>query len=108
MNKRSIGNQKVAKNRGTEWRNKLIQGKFDAKMNPTWVQVARQKSSLSQESVAKKVGISIATFGSIERGKRYVTYSRAAEIAKILDASIKIFKPVSKKKMVAQSVPSKR
>jgi DNA-binding XRE family transcriptional regulator len=102
MSKRTIGNQKVARNRGIGWKEKLIKGKFDAKMNPTGVQLARQKIALSQETVARKIGISIATYGSIERAKRYVTKARAEAIAKILGfPTAKIFKFISKKKLVA-------
>jgi DNA-binding XRE family transcriptional regulator len=102
MSKRTLGNQKVARNRGAEWRTKLRQGKFESKFNPTGVQLARHKSTLSQEAVAKRAGISIATYGSIERAKRYVSVDRASEIAKILGTQPeRLFRRVSKKKMVA-------
>jgi len=99
---RSLGNRKVAKKRGSEWRAKLSQGKFESRFNPTGVQLARLRNRLSQQEIAKKAGISNASYGSIERAKRYVSHARAEEIAKILRTEVtKIFKPVKKKKFVA-------
>ncbi len=108
MGKKTVGNRKVAKKRGDEWRNKLSQGKFESRFNPTGVQLARQKSKLNQQVIAKKLGVSPASYGSIERGKRYVTNQRAEEIAKVLGVPAKkIFKAVNKKKVVAFGLNTK-
>lgn len=99
-------NVKVAKNRGKEWAKKLAQGKYDAQFNPTKIRVERLKKGFNQAIIAKKLGISLATYGSIERGKRQVSPQKAAKIANVLNIKDMglLFWAVTKDKLLATSI----
>lgn len=77
-------NYKVSANRGPAWKKKLVAGRLDAVLNPTKLREKRVRLQLSQDALATKLGLSLATFGSIERGKRRVRREMADKIAKVL------------------------
>lgn len=100
--KSSKWNKKVAKNRGDEWRDNLVKGKIEAKMYPTKLQILRAKNKKSQEEIAQAVGLSLTTYGAIERAKRTVKPTKALEIAKFLKASEnRLFKKNKQGKLTA-------
>jgi DNA-binding XRE family transcriptional regulator len=95
-------NDKVSKKRGSEWKKKLVEGRLDAAMNPTKLKLARVKAGFSQEEVAKRAGLSLGTYGAIERSKRSIKYEPAKRISKILKISLEsIFKEHSKGKLIS-------
>ena len=49
---------------------------------------ARNKTKLTQEDVAKKLGISRSFYGLIETGNRRPTYGMAVKLADIFDCPI--------------------
>jgi len=76
------GNRKVAKKRGKAWKNKLVIGKKEARLFPSELYLVRTKKGLSQTDIANNIGISLATYGAIERGKRAVKLPVMKEISK--------------------------
>jgi DNA-binding XRE family transcriptional regulator len=96
-------NDKVSRRRGIEWRKNLVKGRLDASLHPTKLKLVRVKASLSQLDVANKVGLSLGTYGAIERSKRTLTYETARKISKLLNTPLEvIFKDNNKGKLVAQ------
>lgn len=96
-------NDKVSKKRGPEWKAKLVEGRLDATLNPTKLKIKRVASRLSQTEVAENAGLSLATYGAIERGKRLVRQKVADKITKILKAKPSdLFKSLPKGKLVAK------
>lgn len=89
VNKRRMEhwNQKVAQNRGKDWKKKLLTGRLQAQTNPTRLKLARVKKGLSQGSVAKEIGVTYATYGAIENAHRPVSEERAKKIAQQLGVS---------------------
>lgn len=84
-------NKKVAASRGEDWRKSLVEGKLKAKMNPTKLQMSRAKNKWAQIEVAGKLGLSLATYGAIERSKRPVTQSNAEKISKYFGKPVTTF-----------------
>lgn len=82
-------NQKVAANRGESWRSALLTGRLEASMNPTKIRLERIKQKKSQTDIAKKLGLTYATYGAIEGGRRQVREERAKEIAELLGLKFK-------------------
>lgn len=80
-------NQKVAQNRGKDWKKKLLTGRLEAQKNPTKLKLARVKRGLSQGIVAQEIGVTYATYGAIENAHRPVTEERAKRIAQQLGVS---------------------
>lgn len=96
-------NQKVAANRGKSWKKALLSGRLDASRNPTKIRLARVKKSLSQTDVATSLGLTYATYGSIETGKRPVQEERAAQISELLGLKVSIaFAPYKEGKLIAR------
>lgn len=56
-----------------------------------WLKSIREKKGLTQEEVAKMVGISRSTYGHIESGERGVTVTNAKKIASILEFKWTLF-----------------
>lgn len=50
-----------------------------------WLKIFREKKGMTQEEVAKLVGISRSAYGHIESGERGVTVTNAKKIAMILE-----------------------
>ncbi|MGK4115693.1 helix-turn-helix transcriptional regulator [Lysinibacillus capsici] len=50
-----------------------------------WLKILREKKGMTQEEVAKLVGISRSAYGHIESGERGVTVKNANKIAMILE-----------------------
>jgi DNA-binding XRE family transcriptional regulator len=96
------GNQKIAAKRGEEWRKKLVAGKMEARLYPSNLMVARAKRNLTQTSIAQRIGVSLATYGAIERGHRGVRPETAEVIAATIQAPLKsLFRKSSVGKMLA-------
>lgn len=55
------------------------------------IRIARISRGLSQENVAEELGLSIAAYSNIERGKTKVTLSRLETLAKILKTEVFTF-----------------
>lgn len=102
--KKSNWNAKVAKNRGEEWRKKLREGRLQARMNPSALYLMRLAKNLTQAEIAKKIGVTVPTYGAIERAKRPLVNDRALKICSILKTdSGKLFKKLSDNKFIAKS-----
>lgn len=79
-------------------------GKLEAQTKPTRLRLIRLERQINQISLAKRVGLSTATYGSIERGKRPVSVDRARKIAQNLGGQLNtLFSSISAKKMLANS-----
>ncbi|MCH3962947.1 MAG: helix-turn-helix transcriptional regulator [Clostridium sp.] len=48
----------------------------------------RQKSNLTQEQIAKKLGISVSAYNMIENGNRGISLLRAKQLEKVFNVSI--------------------
>lgn len=77
----TAGNKKIAKTRGSRWKQNLIIGRLDSELHPTKLKLGRIRRQISQTLLAKKLGISIATYGAIERAKRPAMPTTAKKIA---------------------------
>lgn len=77
-------NQKVANNRGLEWRKKLLAGRLDIQMNPTHLRLKRIKKNKTQMELAALSGMSNTTYGAVESGRRPVVKEKGEKIAKAL------------------------
>lgn len=77
-------NQKVAKNRGPEWRKKLLSGRLEVQRHPTLLRVRRVFRKWTQAEIATKVSMTTTSYSAVESGRRPVSRERAASIAKIL------------------------
>lgn len=82
-------NRKVAASRGKNWKSSILSGRLDASRNPTSIRLARIKKALSQTEVADSLGLTYATYGAIESGRRKVKLERAKRIAELLGMSLK-------------------
>jgi DNA-binding XRE family transcriptional regulator len=92
------GNIKISKSRGNPWKNKLVAGRIDAELHPTKLKLGRARRLMSQEKLAQKVGISLATYGAIERARRKASATTAKKISLHLKISPKdIFRAEGKK-----------
>jgi transcriptional regulator with XRE-family HTH domain len=80
-------NQKVAKSRGKDWKAKLVAGKLESKINPTLLQLHRVKKKLNQTAVADKIGLTYATYGAYENGRRPIKVDVAQKISLFLSGS---------------------
>lgn len=70
-------NRQVAKNRGENWRKKLLRGSSQ-------LGKLRAENGFNQTDFAKKLGIHRSTYIFIESGQRPIDMKRASEISKIL------------------------
>lgn len=99
------GNRKIAANRGAEWRSKLVGGKLDSVLHPTHLKLKRAQKLISQDQLANELGVSLSTYGAIERGRRAITKETASKLCSILSASISsLFQPGQQGKYVASRV----
>lgn len=91
-------NRKIAANRGDAWRKKLVAGKYESQNSPTIIKTARIGKAISQDAVAKELDISLASYGSIERGIRPIKKPLALFIANYFNLKLeKAFKEVNGK-----------
>ena len=89
------GNRKVANKRGRGWQQKIVDGKFRAAQNPSHMMKIRAKVRMSQQIAAKKLGMSVSTYGAIERGLRPVKIVKAVKIAKVFKTTRgRLFAPI--------------
>lgn len=95
------GNKKVAANRGNIWRENLISGRLDAELHPTRLKLARLKRRMSQGAIASKLGISLATYGAIERSRRMAAKKTVDKISEQLRCPIKQLFRIEHGKFVA-------
>lgn len=101
------GNRVVAQNRGKTWKAKLVTGKLDSQLNPTALKLRRVTKAISQDSLAELIGVSLSTYGGIERGKRTVRPETAKQLAEALSASVsQLFHKSDAGKLVASRVKS--
>lgn len=82
-------NQKVAANRGKKWRSALLSGRLEASARPSAIRIARINQTKSQTDVADKLGLTYATYGAIESGRRQVKEDRAKQIVELLGLTMK-------------------
>jgi DNA-binding XRE family transcriptional regulator len=85
----SEGNRKISKNRGKQWKENLVAGRIDAELHPTKLKLARLKKLLSQGKVAEILGISLATYGAVERGKRAISKKNLVQLMNIFKVPVK-------------------
>lgn len=103
-NKISQRNKQVAAKRGEEWKKKLVEGKYDSQKNPTNLKGLRVAKGESQDKIAASIGVSLTTYGAIERGLRAVKKHLAQYIAEYYGVEIKkIFKEVEGKFYASKS-----
>ena len=105
------GNRKVAKNRRRGWAQNIVDGKFRATQNPTHLLKVRAKIKMSQRVAAKKSGMSVSTYGAIERALRPVKVVKADKIAKLFGTTKgRLFAPIKDLpgKFMASHPPLKR
>lgn len=96
-------NKKVAASRGESWKKALVEGKLKAKMNPTKLQLARANKQIPQIKAATDLGVSLATYGAIERARRPVSKATAKKVSSYFGKSEKsFFKPYAKGRLVAK------
>ena len=77
------------------------------------LKILRKKSGLRQDQIAKKLGLSLATYGKIERGESPLTTDRINKLAELLHVPIdyimtgkeKIDKPASSEKFNVTYIP---
>lgn len=82
-----------------------VTGKFDAELHPTKIRLARVTAHMTQQEAARRLDVSLPTWGAIERGFRDLRKSLAVEVAEILGKSLNdLFMPVpgSTTKVVAK------
>jgi DNA-binding XRE family transcriptional regulator len=102
-----IGNKIVSQNRGKAWKAKLVAGKLDSQLNPTALKLRRVNKAISQDALAELIGVSLSTYGGIERGKRTVRPETAKQLAEALSASVtQLFQKGDAGKLVASRVKS--
>jgi len=87
METKAHWNQKVANNRGLEWRKKLLTGRLDVQMNPSHLRLKRIKKNKTQMELAALSGMSNTTYGAVESGRRPIAKEKAERIAKALGIS---------------------
>lgn len=104
INKISQRNKQVAAKRGDEWKKKLVEGKYDAQKNPTILKGLRVSKGESQDKIAEAVGVSLTTYGAIERGLRAVKKHLAQYIAQYYGVDVKkVFKETEGKYFALKS-----
>jgi DNA-binding XRE family transcriptional regulator len=96
MGKGSTWTKKISKNRGTSWRQNILNGRREALLNPTALRLTRLRKKVHQFDIATRLDISESTFGSIERGRRPVKPEQAKKIAGYFGVPVaKLFKPLA-------------
>lgn len=95
-------NRKATKNRGPEWKKKLITGKLDAKLHPSKIQLRRSELGISQKTMSETIGLSLSSYGAIERAKRSIKKEKANILAKKLKSFTKnLFQDYKGNKLIA-------
>lgn len=101
------GNRMVAQNRGKAWKTKLVAGKLDVQLHPTALRVKRVDKAISQDDLAALIGVSLSTYGGIERGKRSVRHETAKRLSEALGLSLSLlFSKTDAGKYLASRVKS--
>ena len=101
-NKVKSRNQKVTKARGESWTLNLIKGRLHAMTHPTKLRVMRVEKNINQEIVAKRIGVTLSTYGGIERGLRPLKEDKARLISNFFKEPMSsLFKDHSFKKVIA-------
>ena len=95
-------NSQVAANRTQSWKQALVRGKLDARLNPSKIYSVRANKKAAQIDVAKALNLSLSTFGAIERKKRQVPEHTAKKIGQVLGVKFdSIFKKLDNSKYLA-------
>lgn len=97
-------NRKVVEARGDSWRKKVVQGKYDAKTNPSVLCQQRVKKGLTQTELANEIEVSLSSYGAIERGARPVKGLIAFAIAKKLRMNTDELFDAEDKKFIAKKI----
>lgn len=84
---RNHWNHKITANRSPEWRERMIEGKQRYATHPSKLRLTRIAAKKSQDDIAKAAGLSLTTYGDIERGKRSLRKETAELIAGLLTKS---------------------
>ncbi len=84
-----------------KWHKAMLQGRREAKLNPSIISLLRIRKNLLQSDLAKALGIAEPTFSQIERGHRPVKRETASKIAAHLGAPMMKIFAQNKKKFVA-------
>lgn len=96
------GNRKIGEKRGSQWVENLKNGRRESMLSPSRIRLIRLKRGLSQEEVAKALGLTESTYQAIERGKRMVDFERANQVAAYFKGITRnLFSKVSKDKFKA-------
>ena len=91
-------NRIVSSLRGERWRANLVRGRMESQFFPSMIKIIRVKRAIPQYDIAKAIGISIASFGGIERSMRPARPEIAEKIAGILGVPLtKLFTKKEKK-----------
>jgi DNA-binding XRE family transcriptional regulator len=85
--KKNHWNARIVANRNPSWREKMMAGKQSHAEHPSKLRLARLADGKSQLEIATASGLSVTTYGDIERGKRTVRKETSELIAKILNCS---------------------
>lgn len=80
-------NHKITANRNPTWRTRMIEGKQRYAEHPSKLRLVRIVAGKSQDDIAKAAGLSLTTYGDIERGKRSVRKETGELIAEIMGKS---------------------
>ncbi len=97
-------NQAVARNRGAEWRRKLLLGRLEAQSNPSHIRISRMMQNFTQKDVAQSVALSVTTYMAIEAGNRFCTEENAKKICELLGIPMEGGMVKFRKKYLARKV----
>lgn len=78
-------NKLVSSLRGNSWKENLVKGRLEAQFYPSLIKLKRVEKLISQAYIAEMLGISISSFGGIERGTRPAKPELAEKISMILE-----------------------
>jgi DNA-binding XRE family transcriptional regulator len=92
MKKKEHHNAKVARNRGSKWKQNLVRGRLDVQMNPSKLRLKRFHKDRTQKQIADSCGIVLTTYCAIERGVRPAKAELAKKICKYLNIPQKSLK----------------
>jgi len=81
-------NKRVARARGDSWRMNISKMKMYHQANPTRLRQKRIQAGIMQRQMAKVAGLSLSTYGAIERSRRLVKRPIAQKIADELNTNL--------------------
>lgn len=78
--------KRIADSRGKKWHANMLEGRRQAILNPSVLRLLRSEKRIQQSDLARKVKLSVSTYGAVERGKRFVK----ADVAKLIADALKV------------------